>query len=108
LLSMEQTPREITWSTGGAINSAAVAKAFGLEHKDDLFERSDAAPTSGVVAGKPGWVKMSWIVFFMILYLVIMVVVGLNTSSQDRDDDFFTSGTSGGSFGGRSSGGGHK
>ena len=47
LLSMERTPREVTWSSGSNIASDAVAKAFKLEQKKELLKRSDAGPTSG-------------------------------------------------------------
>jgi hypothetical protein len=44
ILSMEQTPKEVTWSVGSKIDSALVAKAFKLEGQSDLFKREDAAP----------------------------------------------------------------
>jgi hypothetical protein len=40
LLSQEEAPNEITWSSGSKLDGDLVAKAFKLEGKKDLFKRS--------------------------------------------------------------------
>ena len=101
LLSMEQTPREVTWSSGSKIDSDTVAKAFKLDEKKDLLKR-DAGPVS---AGSG--IGCGTIIFLFFIVLVILLLV-----KACRDDDGTGSGSgyrsSGGSFGGFSSGGGHK
>jgi hypothetical protein len=51
LLSQEEAPNEITWSSGSKLDGDLVAKAFKLEGKKDLFKRSDAKPLSSA----PAW-----------------------------------------------------
>ena len=98
LLAMEQTPREITWSSGSQIDSNTVAKAFKLEGKKDLLKRSDAGPASGSAGLGCGTLIF---LFFIVLLLVMMV-----KACDDEPGSGVRSG--GGSFGGYSSGGGHK
>jgi hypothetical protein len=107
LLSMEESPKEVTWSSGSKVPSDAVAKAFKLEGKKELLDRSDAGPTSAKGAG--GGVGCATII---ILFIVIILMLGvLKACMDDRDDTSsgFSSGrSSGGSYGGYSGGGGHK
>ncbi|HSV51635.1 MAG TPA: DUF4178 domain-containing protein [Burkholderiaceae bacterium] len=106
LLSMEQTPTEVTWSVGGKIDSDAVAKAFKLEGKKDLLKRSDASPIS-----KAAGMGCGAIVFLFIIILVVMMLFGRCSSCDPRYENCSSSSSSrssGGSFGGSSGGGGHK
>jgi hypothetical protein len=106
LLSMEETPRERTWSLGSRIASSEVAKAFQLEAKKDLLQRGDAGPTTG----KGGGTGCGCATIFLIL-LVILIVVALLKACEDED---WTSGSSSGytsrssGSGGWSGGGSHK
>lgn len=103
LLSLEQTPRELTWSSGSRIDSDLVAKAFGLENKKELLKRGDAAPTSSAAGMGCGTI--------IILIIVILLFLALLRACVD-DEQGSSSGSSwrssGGSYGGYSSGGGHK
>ena len=105
LLSMERTPKEVTWSSGSRIDSDAVAKAFKLEQKKELLQRSDAGPTSAAGAG--GRMGCGTILIMMLIILMLLVVI-----KACVDDGRTGSGggprSGGGSFGGYSSGGGHK
>ena len=104
LLSQEQTPREITWSSGSKIDSDVVAKAFKLEQKKDLLKRSDAAPTSSAAAIGCGTI---FVLFFVIL--VLLLVIKACREEESTGSGYTSSGrSSGGSFGGSSGGGGHK
>ena len=105
LLSMERTPREITWSSGTGIDSALVAEAFGLGHKMALLQRNDAGPTSGGDGSTLSRAKIFWLIFGAVIYLVFMIGTSKFGTTQGDDDSWSTSG---GSFGGSSSGGGHK
>ncbi|MEY3124656.1 MAG: hypothetical protein RLZZ573_1176, partial [Pseudomonadota bacterium] len=104
LLSMEQSPNELTWSVGGKIDSDVVVKAFRLEAKQDLLKRSDAGP---FVADK----SVSWKTI-VVLIVILLIFSSLTTRCARCDpavENCSTSGrTSAGSFGGFSSGGGHK
>ena len=105
LLSMEQTPREVTWSSGSKIDSDAVAKAFKLEDKKQLLKREDASPVSA--SGGVGCITV--IVLFSII-LFFLLLLGRCTRCDPKVENCSSSGirSSGGSFGGFSSGGGHK
>ena len=108
LLSMEETPRERTWSVGSTIDSDRVARAFGLESKASLMKRGDAGPVSGKGVGCG----------CAIIVLVVLVILVLLAVLNARDDGnanrggngWSTSGRSGGGYsgGGWSSGGSHK
>jgi LSD1 subclass zinc finger protein len=109
LLSMEQSATELTWSVGGKIGSDVITKAFKLEGKQDLFQRSDVGATSFKGASNH--------IAIIIFVVVIMLVLMLSNCSSDCDpntqncyNNSNSSGyrTSGGSFGGYSGGGGHK
>ncbi len=108
LLSMEQSANEVTWSVGGKIDSDAVAKAFKLEAKKELLQRSDAGAGSAAQG-------LSWrvgLIIFVCLVLLILVIgrcSSCNPATQNCTSTTSTSArTSGGAFGGFSSGGGHK
>lgn len=106
LLSMEETPRERTWSLGSKIASSEVAKAFQLEAKKDLLQRGDAGPTTT----KGGGTGCGCATIILIL-LAIFIIVALLKACEDGN---WTSGGGSGytsrssSGGGWSSGGSHK
>ena len=99
LLSMEETPRERTWSVGNQVDAEAVAKAFKLEDKKDLLKRSDAGPTAGSARG----VGCGTIVLIILILLILFAVL-----RACDDDNYSSSGSRSGSYGGYSSGGSHK
>lgn len=101
VLSMEQTPREITWSSGSTITSDTVAKAFGLDQKKELLQRSDAGPTS-----RASGVGCGTIIVLVIVLLILLVLLRACSDGSSSGGSAWRSG--GGSFGGYSSGGGHK
>jgi hypothetical protein len=106
LLSMEQSPTELTWSVGGKIDSAVVVKAFKLEAKQDLLKRSDAGPVSSAQS-----MSLSTIIWVVLIIAVIVILEARCTQCDPKVENCSSSGgyrTSGGSFGGYSSGGGHK
>jgi ribosomal protein S27E len=101
VLSLEETPRERTWSVGNQIDSDTVAKAFKLEGKKELLKRGDAGPTSG---GASGGIGCGTIMLIILLLLILTALL------KACDDEGSGSGSSwrGGSYGGYSSGGSHK
>ncbi|WP_326534567.1 DUF4178 domain-containing protein [Pseudorhodoferax sp.] len=105
LLSMEQTATEITWSSGGQLDSATVAQAFKLESRKGLFERSDATPFSAA----PGISRGTIIALVLIVLLVLIVARSCDDCDPQRENcSQNSSRSSGGSYGGFSTGGGHK
>jgi endogenous inhibitor of DNA gyrase (YacG/DUF329 family) len=104
VLSMEESPREVTWSSGSKIDSDAVAKAFKLEQKRNLLKRSDAGPTSS--AGGMGCGTIILLFFIILVFLMVLRAC----KDEDGSGSGFSSGarSSGGSWGGYSSGGSHK
>jgi ribosomal protein S27E/uncharacterized membrane protein YgcG len=107
MLSMEQSPSELTWSVGSQIDSDAVARAFRLEDKKDLLKRQDAGP--GSASRRMGCLT---ILMVLALILLILLLMGRCSSSCDPNTQNCSSSnssrSSGGSFGGSSGGGGHK
>ncbi len=105
LLSMEQTPTEVTWSSGSKLSSDQVASAFKMDDRKDLLKRTDASPlstSSGVGCGT---------VIFVLVIIVMFLVLSRSCTNCDparEDCTRSASRSSGGSFGGSSSGGGHK
>lgn len=105
LLSMEQTPTELVWSSGDQLASEVVAKAFKLEGKEDLLKR-DVAPFSAA--------KGIGIVTIIVVLVITLILLSLlsNCSSCDPKVENCSSSSSsrssGGSWGGSSGGGGHK
>jgi hypothetical protein len=104
LLSMEQSANEVTWSVGRQIESDAVAKAFKLEDKKDLLQRSDAGPGSAA----QGVSFRAGLVIFLVLILFLLVISRCSRCDPATENCASSSRSSGGSFGGFSSGGGHK
>jgi ribosomal protein S27E len=104
LLSLEQTPTEVTWSSGSTIDSDAVAKAFKLDDdKRALLKRGDVGPTT---AGGAGIGCGTVIALFAIVLILLLVVRACRDSEGSGGGSGFRTG--GGSYGGYSSGGGHK
>jgi ribosomal protein S27E len=105
LLSMEQTPTELVWSSGDQIASEVVAKAFKLEAKQDLLKR-DVAPFSAAKS-----IGIGTIIVIVVVTLILLSLLS-NCSSCDPNVENCSSSSSsrssGGSFGGFSGGGGHK
>ena len=98
LLSMEQTPNEVTWSAGDKLASDTVAKAFKLENKKDLLQRDDPGP---FVAAK----GMGCGTIILIAVVILILLIILSDCSGSSGSGYRSSG---GSFGGYSSGGSHK
>jgi len=99
LLSMEQSANELTWSVGSKVDSTAVASAFKLDGKKDMFKRGDALPVSAAS-------RMGCGTIILIIVLIIILLIILNTCSGGSGTG--GSRSAGGSYGGYSSGGGHK
>jgi endogenous inhibitor of DNA gyrase (YacG/DUF329 family) len=100
LLSMERSANELTWSSGSKIDSAAVAAAFKLDAKKEMFKRSDATPLSS--ASKMG---CSTIILIVVVILILLIILSTCSSRSSGGSGYRSSG---GSYGGYSSGGGHK
>ena len=109
LLSHEQTPTKVTWSSGDKLAGDVVAKTFKLDGKKELFKRTDAQPLSRVHT--VGCLTTTIIVVVVILVLVLLVLLGRCSRCNPALENCASSSssrTSGGSFGGSSGGGGHK
>ena len=100
LLSMERSANELSWSSGSKIDSAAVATAFKLDAKKDMFKRADAAPLSAASSMGCGTIILIIVVIFILLIILSTCSTRSGGSSSSR--------SSGGSYGGYSSGGSHK
>ena len=96
---MERSANELTWSSGSKIDSAAVAAAFRLGGKKDMFKRNDALPLSAASSLGCGTI-------ILIVVIIIILLIILSTCSSGSGSG--GSRSSGGSYGGYSSGGGHK
>jgi endogenous inhibitor of DNA gyrase (YacG/DUF329 family) len=107
LLAMEQTPREVTWSSGSKVSSDTVAAAFHLQGKPGMGKHGDAGP---ITPGKGcAGVGCGTIVLFLIVILIILLVIKACAEDDGTRSGYYGGGrTSGGSFGGYSGGGGHK
>lgn len=106
LLSQEEAPNEITWSSGSKLDGDLVAKAFKLEGKKDLFKREDAKPLSSASGMGCGT-----IIVVVLLILMFLFMIGRCSSCDPKVENCSSSSStrsSGGSFGGFSGGGGHK
>ncbi len=123
-LNREQAGQEVTWSAGGALDSEAVAKAFGLGTTEAMAMRRDAKALGGSGSSVKTWLIV------LVVVLVMLAIIGScsdsNTDCQPLRDTFGEASaeyqqclrnnragsgvrTSGGSYGGFSSGGGgHK
>ncbi|MGJ7545107.1 DUF4178 domain-containing protein [Variovorax sp. LT1R16] len=100
LLSMERSANELTWSSGSKMDSAAVASAFKLDARKDMFKRDDAAPLSSASSMGCGTIILVIVVIFILLIVL--------STCSGRSSGGSSSRSSGGSYGGYSSGGGHK
>ena len=101
LLSMEQTPHEITWSSGDRLASDTVAQAFGLQGQKDMLQRDDPGPfvaAKGVGCGT----------LILVAIVVIILLIILSNCSDNTGGSGTSYRSSGGSYGGYSTGGGHK
>jgi len=109
LLSLEQTPNELTWSSGNNIDSALVAQAFKLEAKADLLKRTDVAPTASLTCKSFLTVLLICLTIFVVL-LLIRRCSSCDANTQDCRSSSSGSAmrSSGGAFGGFAGGGGHK
>ena len=100
LLSMERSAKELTWSSGSKIDSAAVVAAFKLDRRKDMFKRNDALPVStGSSLG------CGTIILIVVLIIILLIILSTCSSSSGSSGGVRSSG---GSYGGYSSGGGHK
>lgn len=99
LLSMERSANELTWSSGGKLDSATVASAFKLDAKKDMFKRGDVLPVSAALGSGLG---CGTIILIGVVIIVLLIILSTCSSSSGG------SRSSGGSYGGFSSGGGHK
>jgi ribosomal protein S27AE len=109
LLSLEQTPTELTWSSGSVIDSALVSQAFKLDAKAASFARADAGPTTAITA--KGCLTVVVICFVIVILLLLLSrCSSCDPNVEDCRSSASGSGarSSGGSFGGFSGGGGHK
>lgn len=97
LLSMEQGPGEITWSSGDRLASDAVAQAFGLQAQKDLLRRDDVGPFVASASRSP--------MIFIVVVVFILIILMSNCSGSSGGG---YARSSGGSWGGYSSGGSHK
>ena len=95
---MEQSPNEITWSSGDKLSSDTVVQAFKLEGKKDLLQRDDPGPF--VAAKGLGCASIILIAVVILILLILLSNCSGSSGSGYR--------SSGGSFGGYSSGGSHK
>ncbi|MEO7106291.1 MAG: DUF4178 domain-containing protein, partial [Rhodoferax sp.] len=105
LLSMEQSPTELVWSSGDQLASEVVAKAFKLEGKQDLLKR-DVEPFSAAKS-----MGIGTIIVIVVITLILISMLGRCSSCNPQVENCTSSSSSrssGGSFGGFSGGGGHK
>lgn len=105
LLSMEQSPSEVTWSSGDKLSSDTVAKAFGLDDKKDLLKRDDPGP---FVASKG--MGCGTIIVIAIVIIILLLLLSRCSRCDPAVENCTSSSyrSSGGSWGGYSSGGSHK
>ena len=101
LLSMEQTPNEVTWSVGSKIGSDTVVQAFGLQDKAALLKRDDVKPFSAAP-------QISVRAIIIVVMLIVLLLIIMNSCSDSSNSGGSGFRSSGGSYGGYSSGGGHK
>jgi endogenous inhibitor of DNA gyrase (YacG/DUF329 family) len=99
LLSMEETPRERTWSVGSQVDSDTVAEAFGLQGKKELLDRGDVGPTTPKASGTGCGCSTLFAALFIILCLVMLL-------KACDDDNRYGGGTGGAYRSGTSTGGG--
>ncbi|WP_342620244.1 DUF4178 domain-containing protein [Rhodoferax sp. GW822-FHT02A01] len=109
ILSMEQSPQELTWSVGSMVSSDTVTQAFKLQDRKELLQRSDVKPFA---ASGAFWMRPDFWVFVVIVLIMLSIATCSNDCDPNTQDCSSSSSnygrTSGGSFGGFSTGGGHK
>ena len=106
LLSLEQTPNELTWSVGNTIDSATVAMAFKLKDKQELLKRDDVGP---LVSGTNPLLRQEfWVFIVVVLFFLAMTRCSSDCDPNVENCSSSSYRSSGGSYGGFSSGGGHK
>ena len=106
LLSLEQTPNELTWSVGNTIDSATVAMSFKLKDKQELLKRDDVGP---LVSGTNPLLRQEfWVFIVVVLFFLAMTRCSPDCDPQVENCSSSSYRSSGGSYGGFSSGGGHK
>lgn len=105
LLSMEQSAKEVTWSSGDRLTAERVAQAFGLQDKQDRLQRDDVGPF--VKAKGIGCGTLILIVVLLLILLIILSNCSGSSGGSGGSGGGYTR-SSGGSWGGYSSGGSHK
>ena len=105
LLSREQTPGEVTWSSGSKVEGSTVAAAFKLDEKKDFFKRVDAQPLSAGAG-----MSITTIVVVVIALIILSSVMARCSRCDPNTQNCSSSSsrTSGGAYGGGFGGGGHK
>ncbi|MDD2544891.1 MAG: DUF4178 domain-containing protein [Burkholderiaceae bacterium] len=98
LLSREETPGEVTWSSGDRLRSDAVAQAFPLPEDKNRLQRDDPGPF--VAASGVGMATVVLIVVALIVLVIVLSQLSGTSGGGLR--------SSSGSYGGYSSGGSHK
>ncbi|MEP6771801.1 MAG: DUF4178 domain-containing protein [Polaromonas sp.] len=106
LLSQEESPHEVTWSSGSKLDGDMVAKAFKLEGKKDLFKRADAKPLSASSGMGCGTIVI--VVLVILLFLLLITRCSRCDPNVENCSSSSSARSSGGSYGGYSGGGGHK
>jgi ribosomal protein L37AE/L43A len=99
VLSMERTPKEVTWSSGSRIASDVVARAFKIEDKHALERHADAGPLSLLLG------RHSVTIFIGLFLLAIALIIIYGDDGDGTGSGYSRS--SSGSFGGFG-GGSHK
>jgi hypothetical protein len=108
MLAMEENPRERTWSLGAAIDSEAVARAFGLLAKKELLKRGDSGPITPRGAGGGAGCATLIIIVLVIILLLVVLKACEDDSWKSGSGSGYTSFGGGGSYGGSYGGGSHK
>lgn len=107
VLNLEESAREATWSLGSKIDSAIVAKAFGMGDRAAVLKR-DVGPFSASTSLSAGQL----IIIVLVVLFFLLFVARCSSDCDPRYENCSSSGSSyrssGGSWGGGSSGGGHK
>jgi hypothetical protein len=111
VLNSEQARTEVNWSLGNKMDGDAVAQAFRMSDRRELFQRS----SNGFVEPFKASTSLSLAQLLLIGFVILFFLLFVNRCSADCDpryENCSSSGSSyrssGGSWGGGSSGGGHK
>jgi hypothetical protein len=110
VLSLEQTAKELTWSSGTLIDSAAVAQAFKLTDSAALLQRGTAAAPAAALTAKGCLTLVVLVLIILFVLWLLSAASQCDPNTQDCRSGYSggSSRSSGGSFGGFSGGGGHK